>query len=60
MKFVSETPAALNQRIRRLARKNNLIAIERGNNWYFGDERNVLCSPRTDLNVEEAFAFPDD
>jgi hypothetical protein len=55
----SESPVALASRIRRLARKDNLIAQKsrRDGKWYFADLRNCLMSPEQGLDDLEAVAF---
>lgn len=55
----SETDSALQQRIRRLARKQGLVASKsrKDGKWYFADDRNWLQSPESGLNDEEALAW---
>jgi hypothetical protein len=48
---------ALHQRIRRLARKQEMTVKRRRFVWYFGNYSNRLVSPETGLNDNEAIEF---
>lgn len=55
----SESPVALAKRIRRLAKKDALLARKsrRDGKWYFADLRNRLMSPEHGLDDLEAVRF---
>ncbi len=55
----SESPAALAKRIRRLAKKDGLIAQKsrKDGKWYFADISNDLISPEQGLADLEAVRF---
>jgi hypothetical protein len=55
----SESPAALAKRIRRLAKKDDLIAQKsrKDSKWYFADLSNCLNSPERGLDDREAVRF---
>jgi hypothetical protein len=54
-----ESPVAVASRIRRLAKKDNLIAQKsrKDGKWYFADLNNFLMSPEQGLDDLEALAF---
>lgn len=55
----SESPAAVAKRIRRLAKKDSLIAQKsrRDGKWYSADISNCLMSPEQGLDDLEAVRF---
>lgn len=56
----SKTEAAMSQRIRRLARSQELVALSRKGLWYFADYRRFLRSSENGLTSEEALAWLND
>jgi len=55
----TDSPVALAERIRRLAKKDNLIAHKsrKDSKWYFADLNNFLISPEQGLDDLEALVF---
>jgi hypothetical protein len=55
----SQRPEAVEARIRRRARRDQLVAHRSRHNglWYFSNYRNWLQSPEQDLSDEEALEF---
>jgi hypothetical protein len=49
----------LGQRIRRLARRDGLVARKsrRDGKWFLSDEHNMLVSPKDGLDDDEAIGF---
>ena len=53
----SMTEKAVEQRIRDWARRQKLEPMRRGGKWYFGNYSNLLVSPETGLDDEEALDY---